>query len=111
GARAGGSDRRLALLLLAEQREQDHVADGVLAEEDHREAVDADADAAGRRHAVRERLDEVRVAGLGLGVAGLALRLLHPEALLLLDAVVELAERVRELHAADHALEPLERFE
>ena len=39
--------------------------------EEHREPVDAEADAAGRRHAVRERLDVVGVALLGLDVARL----------------------------------------
>ena len=43
--------------------------------EHHREPVDADAEAAGRRHPVRERLDVVRVARLGLDVAAGALGL------------------------------------
>ena len=40
--------------------------------------------------------------------AGLALGLLHREPLRLLLAVVQLAERVRELHPGDDALEPLD---
>ena len=61
-----------------------------------------------RRHPVRHRLDVVGVAGLGLRVAGLALVHLHLEALRLLLAVVQLAERVRELHPADDVLEALD---
>ncbi len=53
--------------------------------EHHREPVDAEAEPAGRRHAVRERLDVVLVARLGLDVAAGALLGLHPEPLLLLD--------------------------
>ena len=48
-------DRRDASTSLRLQlREQDHVADAFLAEEHHAEAVDANADAAGRGHAVFE---------------------------------------------------------
>ena len=59
-------------------------------------------------HAVGERLDEVRVALLRLGVAARALGCLHREALLLLVGVVELAEGVAELHPAGEELEPLD---
>ena len=79
-----------------------------LPEQHHRQPVDADAAAAVRRHPVRHRLDVVGVAGLGLGVAGLPLRLLHREALRLLLGVVELAEGVRDLHPAHDRLEALD---
>ncbi len=42
-------------------REQDHVADAFLAEEHHAEAINADADAARRGHAVFERDEEIFV--------------------------------------------------
>ena len=42
-------------------REQDHIADAFLAEEHHAQAVNADADAAGGRHAVFERDEEILV--------------------------------------------------
>ena len=63
------------------RREEDHVADRVLSGQDHREPVDAEPAAAGRRHPVRERLDVVRVALLGLDVAAGALLGLHREPL------------------------------
>jgi hypothetical protein len=76
--------------------------------QDHRQSVDAEPDASGRRHRVSKRLDEVRIARLRLRVAGSPLGLLHRETLLLLLAVVQLAEGVRELHSADNGLEPLD---
>ena len=51
-------------------REEDHVADAFLAEEHHAEAVDADADPAGRGHAVFEGNEEILVQLL-LFAAGL----------------------------------------
>ena len=93
--RAGGTDQRrngstrvveTRLFSLAERREEDHVADRVLAGEHHREPVDPQPEPTGRRHAVRERLDVVRVALLGLDVAAGALRLLQREARRLLVA-------------------------
>ena len=94
--------------LRALRREEDHVADRVLAGEHHREPVDPEPETAGRRHPVRERLDVVGIALLGLDVAAGALGGLHREALRLLLGVVQLGERVAELHAADVVLEPLD---
>ena len=54
-------------------REQDHVADALLAEEHHAEAVNADADATRRGHAVFERDEEIFVQVLLLA-AGLIFR-------------------------------------
>src|SRR6478672_5660555 len=65
----------------AKRGKQDHVTDRVAAREHHRQPVDPDAAATGWRHSVRERLDEVRVAGLGLLGPRLALGLLRGEAL------------------------------
>ena len=69
----------------------------------HRQPVDPEPEPAGRRHPVGERLDVVRVALLAAGVG----RLLR-EALRLLVGVVDLGERVPELHAADEELEALD---
>ena len=74
----------------------------------HRQPVDAQAEPAGRRHAVRERLDVVRVALLGLDVPARALVRLHREPRRLLLGVVQLAEGVAELHPADVVLEALD---
>ena len=57
---------------------------------------------AGRRHAVGERLDVVRILLLAFDELGLA-----PKALPLLLRVVDLRERVPELHPADEVLEAL----
>src|SRR5438309_754941 len=54
-------------------REQDHVADGFLAEQHHAEAVDANAYATGGRHAVFEG-DEKIFVELLLFAAGLVLQ-------------------------------------
>ena len=74
----------------------------------HHEAVDADAEAAGRRHAVLERGQEVLVERLRLGVAGRRRAALLLEARALVVGIVELAERVRDLHAGDEELEALD---
>ena len=87
--------------------EEDHVANRLFSGQHHHQPVDPEAEAAGRRHAVRERLHVVRVALLGLGVAARALLGLHREPLPLLLGVVQLGERVPELHPADVELEPL----
>ncbi len=50
----------------------------------------------------------IRVASLGDGVARLAVGGLHAEALGLIDGVVDLRERIAELHSADEVLEPLD---
>ena len=77
--------------------EEDHVADRLDARDQHHQPVDADAEPAGRRQAVLERLDVVVVDGLGLLVAaGLQPRLVR-EALRLVDGIVELGVGVGEL--------------
>ena len=84
--------------------EQDHVADGVGAAEHHGAAVDAEAQAAGGRHTVLQRHDEVLVHHVGLLVAVGALGGLRLEALVLVDGVVQLGEGVAHLAAADERL-------
>src|SRR5574341_946036 len=70
-------------------REQDHVADRGRAGEQHRQAVDAHAAAAGRRQSVAEGANIVLVHAVRLEVAPLALFPLLEEALALLERVVE----------------------
>ena len=107
-APATTASRRRALVDARSAREEHDVADRLAAGEEHREPVDAEADAAGRRHAVGERLDVVGVALLRLDVAGRALGLLEREPLRLLLRVVDLGERVAELDAAGEVLEALD---
>ena len=73
--------------------------------EEHREPVDAEPDAAGRGHAVREGLDVVGVALLGFGVSGGEVALLLGEARRLLLGVVDLRERIPELDTPSEILE------
>src|SRR3954452_7160263 len=59
-------------------REGDDLADRGQPGKDHHQPVDADPEAAGRRHAVFQRLEEIGVEhalGLALGLRGLHLRL------------------------------------
>ena len=72
-------------------REQDDFLDRVDAGEQHRHTIHADAEAAGRRHAVLERAEVVLVDRSRLGVAGILGRLLVLEPRPLLDGIVELA--------------------
>ncbi len=71
----------------------------------HDEPVDADPHAPRRREPVLERADVVGVDSLGLGVAPFLERGLRLETPQLLDRVVQLAERVRELAAGNDQLE------
>ena len=88
-------------------REQDHVADRVFVGQQHDEAVDADADAGGGRHAVAEGTDVVFVEDHRLLVAAFALGHLIDKAFVLLLRIVQLAKPVRDLHAVDEKLETL----
>jgi len=89
-------------------REQDDVADGARAGEDHGEAVDADAFAGGGWEAEAERADVVLVHLVGFVVAAVALLQLVFEAAALVVGVVELGEGVADLEAADVELEALD---
>ena len=68
-------------------------------------AIDADAQAAGGRHAVLQADEKVLVERLGLGVASLASAHLLQEALALDARVVQLRKRVGDLDAASESLE------
>ncbi len=88
-------------------REEEDVANGGRIGQQHDQAVDADAHATSRRHAVLESTDVVVVKAHGLVVAH-ALRLnLSMETLSLIDGVVELGEGVGVLVADDEQLETL----
>src|SRR4051812_14439960 len=68
------------LLAVLEDRKEDDVTDRVPAREHHRQPIDAETQAARRRHSVRQRLDVVRVPlhpadELRLGGETLGLRL------------------------------------
>ena len=88
-------------------REQDHVADRRAVGEQHDEAVDADAGAGRRRHAVLERADVVGVVMHRFRVAGFLLLRLLQEARGLVFGVVQLREAVGDLAPGDVQLEAL----
>jgi predicted membrane-bound spermidine synthase len=73
----------------------------------HHQAVDADAAAAGGRHAVLQRADEVGVVVHRLLVAGVLVGHLGLEAGGLVFGVVQLREAVGVLAAGDEQLEAL----
>ena len=77
--------------------EQDDVADGVCAGEEHDRAVDAHAHAARGGHAVFEGGEEILIEHFGLVVAAFALLDLLHEAFALVDGVVQLGIGVAHL--------------
>ncbi len=72
----------------AHRGEEDDLAHALGAGQQHHQAIDSNADAAGRRHALLERADEILVVGLGLLVAPLQLGRLLIEAATLLVGIV-----------------------
>ena len=86
-------------------REKDHVADGGRAGQQHDEAVDTDAFAGGRRHAVFEGADVVGVVVHGFVVAGIFGSGLRPEAFGLVFGIIELGKAVGDFATADVELE------
>ena len=90
-------------------RKQNHVANRRRVREHHGEPIDAHAFAGGWREAVFERADVVLVHSVRFGVAAALLFELCFEAPALFERVVQLAERVGHLEAADVQLEPLDR--
>src|SRR5690606_8233866 len=94
-------------LTLAHRREQDDLAQGVLIRQQLHDPVNADAEAARGGHAVLDRDEEVLVRELGLVVALVLLRRLLEHPLALVDGIVELAVRVRDLVAEGEQFEPL----
>ncbi len=78
-------------------REEQHVSDGRRVGEQHDQAVDAEAHAAGGRHAVLLRAQVVLVDPHRLVVAGVLRGDLRFEAAALVDRIDELGEGVGEL--------------
>ena len=109
--------RRLVRRLLlhgAQVGKENHFADRIAIGEQHRQPVDAQAEAAGGRHAVGQRLHVVDVDRVGLVVAkrvvaAVGLVIFGQKALQLVERVVDFAKGVEQLHAADKALEALDK--
>lgn len=89
-------------------REQNDVAYGFRAGQQHREPVDTDTKTGGRRHAVFQRFDIVFVEGHGFVVAAGTESGLLNEALFLIDRIVEFGEGVGDLLSVDVQLEALD---
>ena len=88
-------------------RKKQHIADGRRVGEQHDQAVDADAHAARRRHAVLERADVVGVVAHGLSSPMPFASTCARETLGLINRVVELGEGVGVLMTHDEQLETL----
>src|SRR5215218_10948342 len=86
--------------------EQNYVPDVALIGQQHRQAVDADTDTTGGRHAVHQRVDVVLVNGHRFLVTRLPVALLLDEAGKLIEGVVQLGESVCDLTPSDVELEP-----
>ena len=107
-AHSGLSGPVRSVAQVAHRREKHDLAQAAGPGQHHHQAVDAEPDAAGRRHPLFERLDERLVVGLRLLVAALELGRLLLEAAALLVGVVELAEGVGDLDPADEGLPALD---
>src|SRR6266851_247768 len=90
---------------LPHQRKKDDVPDRRAVGEQHHQPIDADTFPGGRGEPVLEGADVILVHGVRLEVAAGAALELRLEAAALLLRVVELAEGVRHLEAADVELE------
>src|SRR5581483_4807486 len=77
--------------LRAQQREQDHIANGARVGQKHRETIDPEPVACCRRHAIRQRADIVLVHGVCLLVPARLLPELLLEPAPLLFGIVQLA--------------------
>src|SRR5713226_7049508 len=91
----------------SELRKQDHFSDRWAVGKNHDQTVDADTEAAVWRHPMLHCLEKILIQGLGLIVAQRALHRLLVEPAALIQGIVQLAERVPDLHPADIQLEPL----
>src|SRR5690606_34962893 len=94
----------LSPLLRPHMRKQDDVADRVLVSDEHRKAVDADADPGGGRHPVTQRPDIILVEHHRLFIAAFALLHLVDEPLILFTRVVQLRKAVSDLHPVNEQL-------
>src|SRR4051795_12008778 len=96
------------ILLRPKQRKKDHVANGAGIGEQHGEAVDADALASGGWQTVGQSTDVVLVHGVRFFVTARFFRKLLLESTALLLGVVQFAEGVSDLEAADKNLKALD---
>ena len=99
---------RSTLGAFAQRGEEQHLAQRVRAGDQRDEAVDADAEPAGRRHAVLQRDQEILVRQLDLVVSLGGEPGLRDHALALLDGVVQLRVGVRDLVPQHEDLEALD---
>src|SRR5258708_23095263 len=93
--------------LRPQQREEDHIANRARAGQQHGQAIDADALASGRRQTIRQRPDVVFIHGVRLFIAALFFAQLLLDAPALFFRIVQFAEGVADLQAADEDLEAL----
>src|ERR1043165_1752786 len=93
-------------LLRVDDRRPQHLLDALRARCKHHQPVEAERDAGCRRH-LREPREEILIQRIALAVHALFFRHFALEAAPLLGGIGELAERVRDLDAADIELEAL----
>ncbi len=97
----------LCLLLVnrfAHGGEQDNVADRLLVSHQHRQAIDADAQAAGRGHTNLQSLQEILVEHLSLVVALAALAHLVLEARALIQWIIQLGKGIAQFQTSHKRL-------
>src|SRR3954447_388547 len=92
---------------LSHGRKKLHFADRITTGQKHHQAVYSDTYAACRRHSVLQSENEVLVVGRRFVVAAFPILDLFLETGPLVVRIVQLGERVRELHSAGESLEPL----
>ena len=108
--RVRGRGRCGGLAPRTHQREQDDITDRRAVGQHHHQPIDPDALSARRRQPVFQRADVVLVHRVRFLIALRALGELRLEAAALLHRIGQLAERIRQLEAADIQLEALHRI-
>ena len=88
-------------------REEDHIADGFLAGQQHREPIDADAETCSGGHTVFQCAEEIFIKRLYLFDSAGAVSHLFFEPGSLIERIVQLAERIAELLSVADRFEPL----
>jgi len=101
--------RRPGSVFAAQMREQNHVTDVGRVGDQHHQAIDADAAAAGRRHAVFQRADIVGVEIHRFFITGILGCNLRLKAGGLVFRVVQLGEAVGDFAAGDKQFETCRR--
>src|SRR5215210_2705895 len=98
---------RWSCALRPHRRKNDHVSNRWLIGHQHDETIDAQSHATSWWHAVLQCPDVIGIEAVGLGIAPGTLEHLLLEPAALVVRIVELAEGVRQLAAADEKLKPL----